>query len=143
MRDTRNSYLFNIRHDTYSSHNSKQTLDMFYTPLMLQQWNFTGLLCTSKIHMLFCSLFLTKPQENYGCTCSDTKLKPKFIPLHAVRESLPTSVVWRILAYPAISSCDSTRHFSGHSEVTTWRIYRANPILTDIFTRTAENTVRC
>lgn len=63
-----------------------------------------------------------------------TKQKPKYIPVHQIRESLNPQVCRNLLAYHAITGCDSTSQFSGHGKKKTWMIYKSQPDLLNAFT---------
>ena len=63
-----------------------------------------------------------------------TKNKPKFIPVHEVRVSLPGNILYNLLTFHALTGCDSTSHFSGHGKKPTWSVYASQPKLLDSFT---------
>ena len=62
-----------------------------------------------------------------------TKQKPKYFPVHQIRESLNPQVCRNLLAYHAITGCDSTSQFSGYGKRKTWTTYTSQPDLLNTF----------
>ncbi len=48
-----------------------------------------------------------------------TKNKPKYIPIHDVRQALQPNVHRNQLTYHVLTGCDSTSQFSGHGKKST------------------------
>ena len=67
------------------------------------------------------------------------KNKPRWIPVHAVRQNLPESVLHNLLAYHAITGCDSTSQFSGHGKKSSWSTYLSAPELLDGFSNCTDS----
>jgi len=68
-----------------------------------------------------------------------TTKKPKYIPVHDVRKSLPNTVLRNLLAYHSITGCDSTSQLSGHGKKSTWKTYMEQPDMLDSFTDMSES----
>ena len=51
-----------------------------------------------------------------------TSKKPKYLPIHTIRERLKNSVskIETILPFHAITGCDTVSFFAGHSKKTAW-----------------------
>lgn len=62
-----------------------------------------------------------------------TTKKPKHIPVHQVRQSLQQDVVKNLLAFHAITGCDSTSQFAAHGKKTAWKTYVDAPTALDDF----------
>ena len=71
-----------------------------------------------------------------------TKMKPRCITIHTLWEGLPKLIIRNLMAYHAITGCDSTSQFCGYSKMTTWRAYKANPNLLNTFTDQSEDAMR-
>ena len=65
-----------------------------------------------------------------------TTTKRRFIAIHKV--TLPPAVRKNILAFHAVTGCDTTSKFAGMSKISTWKIYVQNPTLLDNFGNNAE-----
>lgn len=70
-----------------------------------------------------------------------TKLQPRCIPVHTIREALHVSVVRNLLAYRAVIGCNLTSHVSGYSKITTRKTHTANLSLLNTVTDRAENAI--
>ena len=70
-----------------------------------------------------------------------TKKKPRCIPIHTLQEGLAKLIIRNLMAYHAITGCDSTSQFCGYSKMTTWRAYKANPNLLNTFTDQSEDAM--
>lgn len=55
---------------------------------------------------------------------SGTVRDPKFIPVHGI--NLPAPVIENLMAYHAITGCDTTSQFTGKGKKTTWKIFEMN-----------------
>ena len=53
----------------------------------------------------------------------------RFIPIHEVHRCMSPEVVASLLAFHAISGCDTTSYIRGHTKQTMWTIYSGNPTL--------------
>ena len=53
-----------------------------------------------------------------------TPKHPRYIPVHEIRRQLPFDQVTAILAFHAITGCDSVSQFAGHSKKTTWHVFQ-------------------
>ena len=58
-----------------------------------------------------------------------TSNKPKYIPVKKIYESLPKEWVKNILAFHALTGCDTTSFISGFSKKSWWKIFMANHYL--------------
>ena len=54
-----------------------------------------------------------------------TSKKPKYLPIHTIRERLKNSVskIETILPFHAITGCDTVSFFAGHSKKTAWKAF--------------------
>ena len=54
-----------------------------------------------------------------------TSKKPKYLPIHMIRENLKQTVpgVKTILSFHAIAGCDTVSYFAGHSKKTSWKTF--------------------
>ena len=66
--------------------------------------------------------------DKMGCTNllmkAGTSKHPKYIPIHDIRRQIPIEQVSSILAFHAITGCDSVSQLSGHSKKTAWRVFQ-------------------
>ena len=53
-----------------------------------------------------------------------TSKKPKYIPLEEVSANLPCNSSSALLPFHAITGCDSTSFFCGHSKKTAWKVFK-------------------
>lgn len=55
-----------------------------------------------------------------------TALKPKYIPIHEIINDLPdvSSALESLLAFHALTGCDSVSYIAGHSKKTAWKIFQ-------------------
>ena len=55
-----------------------------------------------------------------------TALKPKYIPIHEIINHLPdvSSALESLLAFHALTGCDSVSYIAGHSKKTAWKIFQ-------------------
>ena len=60
---------------------------------------------------------------------SGTSKKHTFIPIHNLIQSLSPAVIAALLAYRALTGCDTTSQFSGFEKKTTWKTFIAHPNL--------------
>ena len=54
-----------------------------------------------------------------------TSKKPKYLPIHTIRERMKSSVskIETILSFYAITGCDTVSFFAGHSKKTAWKAF--------------------
>ena len=66
--------------------------------------------------------------DKMGCTTllmkAGTSKHPKYIPVHDIRRQVTIDQVSSILAFHAITGCDSVSQLSGHSKKTAWRVFQ-------------------
>ena len=66
--------------------------------------------------------------DQMGCSSlfmkAGTSKQPRYIPVHEIRRQIPFDQVSAILAFHAITGCDSVSQFAGHSKKTTWRVFQ-------------------
>ena len=66
--------------------------------------------------------------DKMGCTNllmkTGTSKHPKYIPVHAIHCQVPIGQVSSILAFHAITGCDSVSQLSGHSKTTAWSVFQ-------------------
>ena len=66
--------------------------------------------------------------DKMGCTNllmkAGTSKHPKYVPVHDIRRQVPIEQVSSILAFHAITGCDSVSQLSGHSKKTAWRVFQ-------------------
>ena len=55
-----------------------------------------------------------------------TSKQPKYIPVHEIRKRVPDDQISTLLAFHAITGCDSVSQFSGHSKKTAWCVFQRN-----------------
>lgn len=62
-----------------------------------------------------------------------TSKKPKYLPVHTVRESMKPVVpnIETILCFHAVTGCDTVSFFAGHSKKTAWKTFLEQPALLD------------
>lgn len=53
-----------------------------------------------------------------------TSKKPKFIPIHDIAKNMDLDMRNALLAYHAITGCDSTSAFSGHTKKSSWPVFK-------------------
>jgi len=53
-----------------------------------------------------------------------TSKHPSYVPIHDIRRQISIEQVSSILAFHAITGCDSVSQFSGHSKKTAWRVFQ-------------------
>lgn len=60
-----------------------------------------------------------------------TSKKPKYLPIHAIRERLNGTIpeVETILSFHAITGCDTVSYFAGHSKKTSWKTFTQHHML--------------
>lgn len=56
-----------------------------------------------------------------------TVKEPKFIPVHAI--NVPAPLIENLMAYHAVTGCDTTSQFSGKGKKTTWKAFQEKPKL--------------
>ena len=73
-------------------------------------------------------LLMLAHYDKMGCSTllmkAGTSKHPKYIPVHDIRRQVPIEQVSSILAFHAITGCDSVSQFSGHSKKTAWRVFQ-------------------
>ncbi|KAG1682026.1 Sprouty-related, EVH1 domain-containing protein 2 [Nymphon striatum] len=67
--------------------------------------------------------------------CSGTKMKPKYIPVHIVRQHLTDAICSTLPAFHAVTGCDSTSQFAGHGKKKAWQAYIKDPTVLNQFGR--------
>ena len=70
---------------------------------------------------------LTAHIPHIGCTVwmmAGTSKKPKFIPVNDVFENLPPGAAQSLLAFHAITGCDTTSFLSGHTKKTSFKTFK-------------------
>jgi len=55
-----------------------------------------------------------------------TSKQPKYIPVHEIRRQIPIEQISSIIAFHAITGCDSVSQLSGHTKKTAWRVFQLN-----------------
>ena len=72
-------------------------------------------------------LLLVAHFDRIGCTDlylkAGTSKDPKFFPVHDIRKSLSDEQVETLLAFHAITGCDSVSQFSGFGKRTAWQVF--------------------
>ena len=68
-------------------------------------------------------VLLLAHHDQMGCLSRPKKAgiskHPRYIPVHEIRRQIPFDQVSAILAFRAITECDSVSQFAGHSKKTT------------------------
>ena len=66
--------------------------------------------------------------EKMGCTTlmmkAGTLKNPEYIPIHDIHRQIPKDQISSMLAFHAITGCDSVSQLSGHIKKTAWRIFQ-------------------
>ena len=66
--------------------------------------------------------------DKIGCTTllmkAGTSKHPKYIPVHDIHRQVPIDQVASMLAFHAITGCDSVSQLSGHSKKTAWHVFQ-------------------
>jgi hypothetical protein len=62
-----------------------------------------------------------------------TSMKPKYIPVHDTARKINPKMLKTILAYHAITGCDTTSAFSGHTKASSWITFNVHADLVDYF----------
>ena len=70
-----------------------------------------------------------------------TAKKPRYIPVHDIRTSLPNNIIKNLPAYHAITGCDTTSQLSGHGKKSTWATYIRHPDMLSTFTDMCEGAL--
>jgi len=55
-----------------------------------------------------------------------TSKKRRYVPIHHVHKNLLTESVTSLLAYHAITGCDTTSYMANHTKRTAWKVYMSN-----------------
>ena len=53
-----------------------------------------------------------------------TSKEPKYFPVHAIREVLSADQIDTLLAFHAVTGCDSVSQFCGHDKKTAWQVFQ-------------------
>ena len=61
--------------------------------------------------------------------CAGTKQKPKYIPIHSIVGAIPDDICEVLPSFHAVTGCDTTSQFSGHSKKTAWKVFLKHPSL--------------
>ena len=73
-------------------------------------------------------LLLIAHYDSMGCTRlymkTETSKAPKYFPVHKIRMLLSSDQVNTLLAFHAITVCDSVSQFIGHGKKTTWTVFQ-------------------
>ena len=73
-------------------------------------------------------LLLLAHYDRKGCTRiymkAGTSNAPKYFPVHEIRMLLYIDLVDTLLAFHAITGCDSVSQFSGHGKKTAWTVFK-------------------
>ena len=71
--------------------------------------------------------FTPRPFEKMPCKNlwlkAGTYKKPKYFPIHELHQDLPKSQIESILAFHAITGCDSVSFIAGHSKKSAWKVF--------------------
>jgi len=80
------------------------------------------------IAILLLAHFIKIPCETLWLKAG-TSSKPKYIPIHEIWETFEQSVLDTILAFHAITGCDTVSYLKGHSKKTSWDVFLENHML--------------
>ena len=73
-------------------------------------------------------LLLLAHYDKMGCTRlymkAGTSKEPKYFPVHAIREVLSADQIDTLLAFHAVTGCDSVSQFCGHGKKTAWQVFQ-------------------
>ena len=73
-------------------------------------------------------LLLLAHYDKIGCTHlymkAGTSNAPKYFPVHEIRMLLSNDLVDTLLAFHAITGCDSVSQFTGHGKKTAWTVFK-------------------
>ena len=73
-------------------------------------------------------LLLLAHYDRIGCTHlymkAGTSNAPKYFPVHEIRMLLSNDLVDTLLAFHAITGCDSVSQFTGHGKKTAWAVFK-------------------
>ena len=73
-------------------------------------------------------LLLLAHYDRIGCTYlymkAGTSKDPKYFPVHDIHKLLSDDQVDTLLAFHALTGCDSVSQFSGHGKKTTWQVFK-------------------
>ena len=73
-------------------------------------------------------LLLLAHYDKMGCTRlymkAGTWKEPKYFPVHAIREVLSADQIDTLLAFHAVTGCDSVSQFCGHGKKTAWQVFQ-------------------
>ena len=73
-------------------------------------------------------LLLLAHYDRIGCTHlymkAGTSNAPKYFPVHEIRMLLSNDLVDTLLAFHAITRCDSVSQFTGHGKKTAWAVFK-------------------
>lgn len=58
-----------------------------------------------------------------------TYTKPHFLPVHKIHQRQPGDVLESLLAFHALTGCDTTSHFAGFGKKMAWKVYKDQPKL--------------
>lgn len=65
-------------------------------------------------------------QCNHLWMMAGTKKNRKYIPIDTVHQKLPTDSTNALLPFHALTGCDTTSYFFGHTKKTAWRVFASN-----------------
>ena len=72
-------------------------------------------------------LLLLPHYDKMGCTRLYMKAgiskEPKYFPAHTIREVLSADQIDTLLAFHAVTGCDSVSQFGGHGNKTAWQVF--------------------
>ena len=71
------------------------------------------------------------PEETW--MSAGTSKLPKHIPVHEVSKSLPDGIRKNLMAFHALTGCDTTSQISGHGKRLCWKVFNKNHHLLDNF----------
>ena len=64
---------------------------------------------------------------------SGTSKKRRYFPIHTIVEHLPDSIIPKVLAFHALTGCDTTSYMANHSKRSAWKVFKENhELLKDI-----------
>ena len=64
---------------------------------------------------------------------SGTTKKRRYFPIHTIVEHLPDSIIPKVLAFHALTGCDTKSYMANHSKRSTWKVFKENyELLKDI-----------